>query len=178
MCGFNTNILTFVCSEWAVKLPVILVFGVATTVDAPVKIFPSTALQHLQTFKFTLASPIDKMDALICEVLIKPKIGFHIGYEVASYLRDFFLKHDGTIASVIRALKVHMDIVYGGLLFCFIEDVLKLTLALLFQVACVKHFAIEPLSFFGRGIISEDCLVNFLLLFFLSVVCVTILIHA
>lgn len=93
-----------------------------TTVDAPVRILPSTALQHLQTFKFTLASPTDKMDALICEVLVKPKIGFHIGYEVASYLRDFFLKHDGSITSVIRALKVYIDLVYGGLLFCYIEE--------------------------------------------------------
>ncbi|KAJ8628911.1 hypothetical protein MRB53_022234 [Persea americana] len=115
-------------SEWVVKIPFILVMGVATTVDAPQKLLRSKALQHLQTCLFTLGSPLEKMDAIIEGVLVKSNFGFYFGYKVAVFLRNYFLRHDGTITSFIRALKI----------------------------ACVKHFAMEPLSFLGKGIFDED----------------------
>lgn len=80
--------------------------GVATTVDAPQKLLRSNALQHLQTCLFTLGSPLEKMDAIIEGVLVKSNFGFYFGYKVAVFLQNYFLRHDGTITSFIRALKV------------------------------------------------------------------------
>ncbi|XP_068651195.1 origin of replication complex subunit 3 [Aristolochia californica] len=115
-------------SQWVVKIPIILLVGVATTVDAPAKLLPSNTLQHLQPCKFTMGSPLEKLDAIIEDVLVKQNIGFNIGYSVAAFLKNYFLKHDGTITSFIRAIKI----------------------------ARVKHFLLEPLSFLGNGMLEED----------------------
>ena len=80
--------------------------GVATTIDAPQRLLPSDALLHLKPFKFTLGSPCERMNALIETVLVKTCPGFNIGHKVAVFLRNYFLRHDGTITSLIRALKV------------------------------------------------------------------------
>ncbi|KAF8403296.1 hypothetical protein HHK36_011398 [Tetracentron sinense] len=115
-------------SEWVVSIPIILIMGVATTVDAPRNILPSNALQRLCPCKFTLGSPAERMDAIIKGVLLKPCFGFNVGYKVAGFLRNYFLRQDGTLTSFIRALKI----------------------------ACVKHFLAEPLSFLLEGILDED----------------------
>ncbi|XP_020529006.1 origin of replication complex subunit 3 isoform X1 [Amborella trichopoda] len=115
-------------SEWVVKIPVLMIMGVATTVDAPRKLLPSNALQHLQPRKFTLGSPVERLDAIIEAAFVKPFYGFNVGYKVALFLRNYFLRHDGTITSFVRALKI----------------------------ACMKHFSMEQLSFLCKGIIDED----------------------
>ncbi|KAI3965045.1 hypothetical protein MKX01_013976 [Papaver californicum] len=105
--------------EWVIKIPVILIMGVATTIDAPKKLLTSNALQYLSPCKFTLGSPSERMDAIVEAVLVKLCTGFDIGHSVAVFLRNYFLRHDGTVTSFIRALKI----------------------------ACSKHFSMEPLSF-------------------------------
>ncbi|XP_077242896.1 origin recognition complex subunit 3 [Tasmannia lanceolata] len=115
-------------SEWVIKIPIILVIGVATTVDAPRKVLPSSALEHLEPRQFTLGSPIERMDAIVEDVLVKPTSGFNVGYKVAAFLRNYFLKHDGTVSAFIRALKI----------------------------ACMKHFSMEILSFLAKGTFNED----------------------
>ncbi|CAL9205745.1 unnamed protein product [Musa hybrid cultivar] len=114
-------------SEWVIKLPVIFIMGVATT-DTAKKLLPSDALQHLQSSKFTLGSPLERMNAIVEAVLVKPSFGFNIGHNVAVFMRNYFLGHDGTITSFVRALKL----------------------------ACVKHFSMEPLSFLGIDILDEN----------------------
>lgn len=89
-----------------VKIPIILIFGVATTVDALRSILPSHALQCLSCHKFTLGSPAERMDAIIEAVLVKHCSGFIIGHKVAVFLRNYFLRQDGTLTSFVRALKV------------------------------------------------------------------------
>lgn len=79
--------------------------GVATT-DTAKKLLPSDALQHLQSSKFTLGSPLERMNAVVEAVLVKPSFGFNIGHNVAVFMRNYFLGHDGTITSFVRALKV------------------------------------------------------------------------
>ncbi|KAJ0970916.1 hypothetical protein J5N97_018875 [Dioscorea zingiberensis] len=116
-------------SEWAVKVPVIFIMGVATTIDTPRRLLSSAALQCLLPCKFTLGSPCEKMNALIEAVLVKPCTRFTISHKVAVFLRSYFLKHDGTVTSFIRALKL----------------------------ACIKHFTMECLSFLGHGVLDDDC---------------------
>ncbi|CAN6461356.1 unnamed protein product [Victoria cruziana] len=115
-------------SEYVGKLPLILLMGVATTDSAPSKLLPATALQRLQPCKFTMGSPIHRMDAVIKFFLKNPFCGFDVGYEVMLFLKNYFFKHDATVTSFLRALKI----------------------------ACAKHFCLEPLSFLCKGATDEN----------------------
>ncbi|KAA8533443.1 hypothetical protein F0562_031123 [Nyssa sinensis] len=127
-CGSVLSEFILMLSEWVVKIPIILIMGVATTVDAPTSILPSNALQYLSPRKFNLGSPAERMDAVIEAVLVKQCSGFSVGHKVAIFLRNYFLKQDGTLTSFIRALKI----------------------------AVVQHISMEPLSFILRGLHDEE----------------------
>ncbi|KAL9658916.1 hypothetical protein QQ045_028281 [Rhodiola kirilowii] len=71
-------------SEWALKLPIILVMGVSTTVDTARKILPSNVLHYFSPSKFLLGSPADKMIEIVEAVLANHSCGFNIGYKVES----------------------------------------------------------------------------------------------
>lgn len=91
--------------EWVIKIPIILIVGVAT-LDALRNTLASNALQCLFPRGFTLGTPAERMDAIVEAVLLKHYHGFSIGKQVTTFLRNFFLRHDGTLTSFIRALKV------------------------------------------------------------------------
>ncbi|PKU71579.1 hypothetical protein MA16_Dca004421 [Dendrobium catenatum] len=116
-------------SEWVMKIPIIFILGVTTSFDALRKLLPSSVMHNLQLCKFTLESPIRRMDSLIENILVRSSSGFFIGHKVALFLRNYFLRHDGTITSFLKALKL----------------------------ACIKHFSGEPLSFLCPGMLHEDC---------------------
>ncbi|XP_057970012.1 origin of replication complex subunit 3 isoform X2 [Malania oleifera] len=100
-------------------------------------LLPKT-LQRLRPSKFVLGSPAQRMDAIVESVLVKPCSGFSVGYKVAVFMRNYFLRHDGTLTSFIRALKI----------------------------SCIQHFSTEPLSFmlrwslskeYSEGLLGENC---------------------
>ncbi|KAG5232974.1 origin recognition complex [Salix suchowensis] len=74
----------------------VLIMGIATTLDAPKSILQSNALHHLCPCKFILGTPLERMDAIVEAV-------FH---KVAVFMRNYFVSQDGTITSFIRALKI------------------------------------------------------------------------
>ncbi|KAF5766369.1 putative origin recognition complex, subunit 3 [Helianthus annuus] len=115
-------------SEWVIKIPVILILGVATTLEAPKNILSSKAVQHLSPSKFFLGHPTDRLDAIIEAVLVKPCSGFLVGHKVAAFIRNCFLRQDGTLTSFVRAVKM----------------------------AIVQHFLMEPLSFTVKGLLDEE----------------------
>ncbi|KAK7341189.1 hypothetical protein VNO80_24114 [Phaseolus coccineus] len=115
-------------SEWIVKVPIIFIFGVATTVDTLRNILPSHALEHLCPSSFKLGAPAERMDAVVEAVLVKHCTMFSIGHKVAVFLRNYFINQDGTITSFIRALKV----------------------------ACLLHFSMEPLSLIHGRALADD----------------------
>ncbi|KAG9136476.1 hypothetical protein Leryth_018957 [Lithospermum erythrorhizon] len=92
--------------EWAVKIPFVLIVGVATTLDAPQRILSSTVLHSLLPAEFYLTFPAARMDAILEAVLVKPCAFFSIGHKVASFLRNYFVDHDGTLTSFVRVLKI------------------------------------------------------------------------
>ncbi|KAL9379503.1 hypothetical protein Peur_027985 [Populus x canadensis] len=120
-------------SEWVLKIPVVLIMGVATTLDAPKSILQSNALHHLCPSKFILGTPPERMDAVVEAVLVKQCSGFGISHKVAVFMRNYFVSQDGTITSFIRALKI----------------------------ACAQHFFMGPLSFMLWFLLGDDNLVNF-----------------
>lgn len=114
-------------SEWSVKIPIILIAGVATSADAPRNILTSRALQYLSTSIFFLKSPAERLDAIIEAILVKNSAGFSVGHKVATFLRNYFLRQDGTVTSFVRALKM----------------------------AIVQQLSIEPLSFLLKLLVDE-----------------------
>ncbi|XP_059667444.1 origin of replication complex subunit 3 [Cornus florida] len=127
-CGSVLSDFILTLSEWVVKIPMILILGVATTFDASTSILPSNALQYLSSRKFILGSPAERMDAIIEAVLVKQCSGFSLGHKVAVFLRNYFLRHDGTLTSFIKALKI----------------------------AVAQHICSEPLSSVLSGSLSEE----------------------
>ncbi|KAH9611252.1 hypothetical protein KSS87_023170 [Heliosperma pusillum] len=127
-CGAILSDFILLLSEWVVKVPVILVMGIATTLDALRSLLSSNALLQLCTSKFLLGSPSERMNAIVEAVLLRPSTWFRVGHKVAYFLRDYFLKHDGTLTSFVRALKI----------------------------TCMQHFSTVSLSFLMKHLVAED----------------------
>ncbi|XP_030533048.1 origin of replication complex subunit 3 [Rhodamnia argentea] len=127
-CGSVLSDFILLLSEWVMKIPVVLIIGVATTPDRLRSIIQSEALQCLCPFKFNLGTLAERMDAVVEAILVKQCPGFFISHKVAVFMRNHFANHGGTMSSFIRALKI----------------------------ACVQHFSMEPFSFVLRGLIEED----------------------
>ncbi|MED6182971.1 Origin recognition complex subunit 3, partial [Stylosanthes scabra] len=127
-CGSVLTEFVLMLSEWVVKLPIILIIGVATTVDAVRNALPSRALECLCCSKFMFGTPDERMDTIVEAVLVKHFTTFNIGHEVALFLRNYFINQDGTLTSFIRALKL----------------------------ACLLHFSVEPLSLIHGHMLAED----------------------
>ncbi|XP_051130457.1 origin of replication complex subunit 3-like [Andrographis paniculata] len=94
--------------EWVVKIPVILILGVATTVDVLRNILSSSVCLHLSVCEFTLGTPAERMDAIVEAILLKNCGGFSIGKHASTFLRNYFIKHDGTLTLFVRALRIAM----------------------------------------------------------------------
>ncbi|XP_078437929.1 origin recognition complex subunit 3 [Wolffia australiana] len=121
-CGTILAAFISIVSEWVIKIPIILFLGIATTTDALRCQLSSDSLKRLNCFRFSLPSPSERMNAIVGGLFAKPNLSFAVGHDVAVFLRNYFSRHDGTITSFVRALKI----------------------------ACAKHYSVEPLSFLSR----------------------------
>ncbi|XP_050225020.1 origin of replication complex subunit 3 isoform X2 [Mercurialis annua] len=127
-CGSVLSDFILMLSEWVLKIPVILIMGVATTLDVLKNILPLNMLHHLRPCKFILGTPSERMDAIVEAVLVKQCSGFRISHKVATIMRNYFVIQDGTVTSFIRTLKI----------------------------ACAQHFSVEPLSFLLLWYLLEE----------------------
>ncbi|KAK2977231.1 hypothetical protein RJ640_028436 [Escallonia rubra] len=141
-CGPVLSDFIILLSEWVVKIPIIIIMGVATAIDAPRNILSANALQFLSPCKFILGSPAERLDAIIEAVLVKHCSGFTVGHKVATFLRNCFLRQDGTLSSLIRALKLNGSY----------SNVLRSVR----QMAVVQHFSMEPSSFILQELLHEE----------------------
>ncbi|KAK1366324.1 Origin recognition complex subunit 3 [Heracleum sosnowskyi] len=127
-CGTVLSDFILMLSEWIVKLPILLILGVATTIDAPRYVLSSNALQFISPHKFILRSPSERLDSIIHAVLVRQFSGFNVAHKVATFLRSCFLRQDGTLSSFVRALKMTI----------------------------IHHFSMEPLSFILKGLHDQN----------------------
>ncbi|PIN08727.1 Origin recognition complex, subunit 3 [Handroanthus impetiginosus] len=127
-CGSVLADFIIMLREWAIKIPIILILGVATTFDALRSILCSRACSYLSVCEFTLGTPAERMDAVIDAVLLKNCESFSIGKQVSTFLRNYFLRHDGTLTLFFRALRIAM----------------------------ARHIYAEPLSFILRKLVGEE----------------------
>ncbi|KAI6696081.1 hypothetical protein NL676_016200 [Syzygium grande] len=84
-CGSVLSDFILLLSEWAMKIPVILIIGAATTPDLLRSIIQSEALQCLCPFKFNLGTLAERMDAVVEAILVKQSPGFFISHKVGSF---------------------------------------------------------------------------------------------
>jgi origin recognition complex subunit 3 len=98
--------LIVLLSEWSAEIPIVLVMGVATTADFLQGCLPSHALARLNARRFDLKTPLERLEAVVKAVLVESFSAFEIGHGVAQFITHFFLRHDLTISSFIRSLKV------------------------------------------------------------------------
>lgn len=98
--------------EWVIKIPIILVLGVATTVDSLRSILSSNAFLYLSVCEFTLGTPTERIDAVIEAVILRRCESFSVGKQVSTFLRNYFLRHDGTLNLYTRALRVSMQAIF------------------------------------------------------------------
>lgn len=170
VCSYHSSIR----SEWAVKIPTILIVGVSTNIDAPRNILSSHALEHLSPCTFVLKSPAERLDAVIEAVFIKHWAGFSIGHTVATFLRNYFLRQDGTLTSFIRAMKVSNQAplfppLFGALVILTIVNILSWVnlislinicwlhaASIVFQIAILQLIFKEPLSFVLKGLVDGE----------------------
>ncbi|KAK4786947.1 hypothetical protein SAY86_010780 [Trapa natans] len=82
-CGHVLSDFIIMLSEWIVKIPVILIIGVATTLDVPGEMLHFNALQCLRMCKFIFQSPMERMNAVVEAVLVKNCSGFSISHKIA-----------------------------------------------------------------------------------------------
>ncbi|KAL3839651.1 hypothetical protein ACJIZ3_024242 [Penstemon smallii] len=126
-CGAVLTDFIIMLREWFIKIPIILILGVATT-DGLRNNLSSNACSYLSLCEFTLGTPAKRMDAVIEAVLMNKSYSFGIGKQVSVFLRNYFLRHDGTLTFFVRALKIAM----------------------------VQHVYMEPLSFTLKKLVQEE----------------------
>ncbi|XP_035220072.1 origin recognition complex subunit 3-like isoform X2 [Stegodyphus dumicola] len=97
--------LIFVCKRYAGKLPIVLVFGMASAMVTLHSMLPQKALCCLgiETFYTTCAS--ESLTRIIEEVIISPQMPFKMGPRVFRLIIDIVLYHDFSVLNLTHLLK-------------------------------------------------------------------------
>ncbi|KAG6437351.1 hypothetical protein SASPL_102265 [Salvia splendens] len=65
-----------------------------------------SACLYLSVCEFNLGTPAERMDAVIEAVLLRSFQSVNIGKHVSTFLRNYFLRHDGTLTLFVKALRI------------------------------------------------------------------------
>lgn len=104
-----------ICSEYVPSLPIILLFGVATTLSAVHRSLPHFVSSRLCIEKFQALPSLVCLTEVVDKVLITDTNAFKLGPKVFRLLYEHFLYHDFSINNFIRALKFSvMEHFYGN----------------------------------------------------------------
>lgn len=93
------------CSCYLSQLPVIFIFGVATTLAAVHGSLPKTVSSLLCMEKFQAPVPSEYLTRLLNEVVMTADVPFKLGPKVFEYLLDSFLFHNFSILNFIKGLQ-------------------------------------------------------------------------
>ena len=98
---------TLHCSDSRLlALPVVLIFGVATTVDAVHRSLPHVVTASLTIRKFTSTPSIKLLAQLVRTVTMDPDIPFTLGGETMKSLLETFMFHDFSVKHFLTSFKV------------------------------------------------------------------------
>lgn len=102
------NDLILICSEHRRTVPVVLVFGVATSPDAVHQNLSQDASACLAMEVFRAQPSTHYLTQVIEKVLMSNKLPFHLGGRPFKLLLDIFLYSDLSVENFIKGLKVCM----------------------------------------------------------------------
>ncbi|XP_032238004.2 origin recognition complex subunit 3 isoform X2 [Nematostella vectensis] len=111
--GFPAHIVQdfiTICSQYADHLPLVLVFGVATSVAAIHQVLPHSVSTLLSIQRFQSQPSLVCLQEIISQVLMTPKYSFKLGAKVFRFLYENFLFHDFSLQNFST-----------GLQFCILE---------------------------------------------------------
>ncbi|XP_022101545.1 origin recognition complex subunit 3-like [Acanthaster planci] len=97
-----------ICSEYLSQLPLVLLFGIATSVAAIHRILPQAVSSLLSIEKFQAKPSTVYLSQLISKVLLTPSHPFKLGHKVFQLLLDIFLFHDFSVINFVKGLQFAM----------------------------------------------------------------------
>ncbi|CAH1230274.1 ORC3 [Branchiostoma lanceolatum] len=109
--GFPAQVLQdfiIICSQYLSRLPLVLVFGIATTVTAVHTLLPHSVSSLLCMEKFQAQPSTEYLSQVINKTLLTTKYPFKLGHRVFQLLLDMFLYHDFSVVNFIRGLQFAM----------------------------------------------------------------------
>jgi origin recognition complex subunit 3 len=104
-----------ICSLYVDKLPIVLLFGIATIPAVVHQLLPRSISSCLCIEKFHAQAAITYLLEVIDRIFISPEFAFKLGPKVFQYLYENFLFHDFSLQNFIFGLKFSMmDHFYGN----------------------------------------------------------------
>ncbi|XP_071954992.1 origin recognition complex subunit 3-like isoform X2 [Antedon mediterranea] len=109
--GFTSPVLQdfiIMCSQNIKQLPIVLLFGIATSVSVVHRLLPQHVSSLLSIEKFQSKSSTEYLSEVIQMTLLNPDHPFRLGHKVFQLLLDLFLFHDFSTTSFIKRLQFAM----------------------------------------------------------------------
>ena len=105
---FNPKTLQdFIMTMSLLELPLVLVLGVATTVESIHRSLPHSVTSHLSIKKFSSVPSIQLLSELLDQLVIcNSKVPFKLGPRTLKYLLETFMFHDFSVKHFFMAYKV------------------------------------------------------------------------
>ncbi|XP_012566919.2 origin recognition complex subunit 3 isoform X1 [Hydra vulgaris] len=106
--SFSPSVLQdfiLICSEHIANLPIVLLFGIATTVSSMHQSLPHFVSSHLSVEKFQSQPSIICLTEVIEKVLLTSNAPFKLGPRVFRLLFESFLYHDFLLKNFVKGLQ-------------------------------------------------------------------------
>ncbi|KAJ8315229.1 hypothetical protein KUTeg_007379 [Tegillarca granosa] len=88
------------------QLPLIFVFGIATSVSAVHRLLPNSVSSILCMEKFQAPPSVEYLTLVINQIVMTPNFPFKLGSKVFQLLLDIFLYHDFSVLNFIKGLHI------------------------------------------------------------------------
>ncbi|XP_026328360.1 origin recognition complex subunit 3 [Hyposmocoma kahamanoa] len=115
--SFNSNVLqdfVMIISSYVPTLPIVLIFGVATSVSALHKSFPYHVSSKLLIKVFHSHSSPAYMNQVLEDIFLTPRSPLHLSGKAFELLTDVFLFYDFSVTGLLQSIKYcMMDHYYG-----------------------------------------------------------------
>lgn len=118
-----------ICSNYIQQLPMVFVFGIATSVAAVHRLLPNAVSSMLCMEKFQAPPSTEYLTLVINQIIMTPKYPFKLGHRVFQLLLDIFLYHDFSVLNFIKGLQFcildHFFSFPCSRIFCHRDDLLS-----------------------------------------------------
>ncbi|KAI9143847.1 origin recognition complex subunit 3 N-terminus-domain-containing protein [Paraphysoderma sedebokerense] len=93
-----------VCCSYKDRLPIVLLFGIATSMETFHQVLSAGTISRLSTQNFKLQSPAECVESIIEKVFIQRKSGWKLGGDVLHTLLHRFWNYNSSVAELSRSI--------------------------------------------------------------------------